>query len=95
MDVCVRACPYVCLSVYVRVCVCVNIKEYTYLTREVWPDDVFGTGDMDVVEQRDVLKKIFLDPVSGNYVSVCVNVYLHIHLCIVYHALVLLIFIQN
>lgn len=32
--------------------------------REVWPDDVFGTDDMDVVEQRDVLKKIFLDPVS-------------------------------
>ena len=48
-----------------------NIKRCTYLTREVWPDDVYGTDDMDAVEQRDVLKRIFLDPVSGNYVSVC------------------------
>jgi len=32
----------------------------------VWPDDAFGTEGMDMVEQRDVLKKIFLDPVSGN-----------------------------
>ena len=47
-----------------------------YLTREVWPDDVFGTEGMDVVEQRDVLKKIFLDPISGVLfcVSVCLSV---------------------
>lgn len=66
---------------YVFACVCVNIKEYIYLTREVWPDDVFGTDD---IEQRDVLKKIFLDAESGN-VSVCVNVCLHLYVLL--HAL--------
>jgi len=41
------------------------LQIYDMLYREVWPDDVFGTEGMDMVEQRDVLKKIFLDPVSG------------------------------
>ena len=49
----------------------------------MWPDDVFGTDDMDVVEQRDVLKKIFLDPVSGVSVCVCVwCVYVYMCLCV-------------
>ena len=65
MCLCAHAC--VCVCVCMCTCVCVNIKEYPYLTREVWPDDVFGTGD---IEQQDVLKKI-LDDVSGNYLSVC------------------------
>ena len=38
-------------------------------TREVWPDDVFGAQNMDITEQRDIIKKIFLDPVSGMCLS--------------------------
>ena len=76
MGMCVCVCVCMCVHAFV------NIKEHTYLTREVWPDDVFSIDD---IEQRDVLKKIFLDAVSSNYVSVCVNVCLH--LCVVLHAL--------
>ena len=47
------------------------------LTREVWPDDVFGAQDMDTNEQRDVIKKIFLDPVSG----MCLSAYVYLCLC--------------
>ena len=39
------------------------------LIREVWPDDVFGAQNMDITEQRDIIKKIFLDPVSGMCLS--------------------------
>ena len=59
-----------------------------YLTREVWPDDVFGADNMDVVEERDILKKIFLDPVSGElmcaYVCVCVFVCAYVSFNTVY-----------
>ena len=57
------------IHVYMYV-VCINEYQMIHLTREVWPDDVFGTEGIDVVEQRDILKKIFLDPVSG--LCVCV-----------------------
>ena len=74
------ACVTVCVCVCVQSCLCVSHD--IYLTREVWPDDVFGTEGMDVVEQRGVLKKIFLDPVSGVLLLLCVCVCV-LYVCVV------------
>ena len=74
-----------------------------YPTREVWPDDVFGAQNMDITGQRDIIKKIFLDPVSGMCQSfyVCLyllsphlSVYVHlsvftcVHICMLFYYLI-------
>jgi len=37
----------------------------TFLSREVWPDDVFGHSGMSADEELDTIKSILFNPAAG------------------------------
>lgn len=46
-----------------------TIVHFNLLTREIWPDDVFGSNSSSPSSEVLILKELFLNPLSGNNIG--------------------------